>query len=284
MIGKVLKISNNDLYGNVDDREVALFATFIHKKYMNRYAIFTFKNEYAKNKLYCGSIHLKENSIVTFSIRNDEVDYINTFVNQLLSGQVDANEYEIIDVSNINKIELVSNTPIDFERLVDLDNLTIPKEQVAIEEVPTKKPAFLYFLLLISILLLGGVVFLHYNPDFFNVELNKLDCTMNGYDKKVELVYISNAEIKFDKRNELISLNKIDTYTFDDLDTYLDFKDNNKESIYFTINGSYKYDDDNLTLKLIYQDETILYKYDEILKYMKKEGYSCIKGVYNEKS
>ena len=32
-------IDSNDLYGNVDDRQVVIFATFMHVKYMNRYVI-----------------------------------------------------------------------------------------------------------------------------------------------------------------------------------------------------------------------------------------------------
>ena len=52
MNGKILKIVNNDLYGNVDDREIVVFASFVHKKYMNRYVIFTYKDDYEKKKLW----------------------------------------------------------------------------------------------------------------------------------------------------------------------------------------------------------------------------------------
>ena len=50
MNGKILKVSSNDLYGNVDDRMVAVFAAFNHKKYMNKYVIFTYDGEFAKKK------------------------------------------------------------------------------------------------------------------------------------------------------------------------------------------------------------------------------------------
>ena len=35
MNGKILKISNNDLYGNVDDRKVSVYAMFNHLKYIS---------------------------------------------------------------------------------------------------------------------------------------------------------------------------------------------------------------------------------------------------------
>ena len=47
MYGKVLKIANNDLYGNVDDRKVSVFAVFTHIKYMNKYIIFSFYDYFA---------------------------------------------------------------------------------------------------------------------------------------------------------------------------------------------------------------------------------------------
>ncbi len=283
MNGRILKISNNDLYGNADERLVSLFAAFTHKKYMNKYAIFTFTEEYGKNKLYYASIHLKENSIVTFGIREDEKQYIEKFVNDYLNNCVNPSEYEILDLGNINKIELVSSTEVDFNRLIELDNMSIPKETVIVEEeVTTKKPVFLYILLVICLLFLGGIIYLHYNPDILEVKLKKLDCTMEGYDKKIDLPYQSEVTIKFDRNDELDTMNKIDTYTFKDEETYHDFKDNNKESVNFDDTGTYKYDDDTLTLKLIYDNKLIIYQYDEIKRYMKKEGYSCIEGEYNE--
>ena len=282
MYGKILKISNNDLYGNVDERTISLFVAFTHKKYMNKYAVFCFTNEYNKNKLYCASIHLKENSIVTFEIRDEEVEYTKTFVDEFLNNQVNDKEYEIIDISNISKIELVSHTQIDFEKLNELDNLTIQKVAVVEEEPAPKKPIFLYFLLIISFLFLGAVIYLKYNPDILDIKLNKLDCTMTGYDKKLELSYKREATIKFDRKNELLSINKIDTYTFPNADAYNDFKDNNKESTSFDVNGTYKYDDNALTLKTIYEDNLIIYAYDEVVRYMKKEGYDCVEGTYSE--
>ncbi len=283
MYGKILKISNNDLYGNVDDRRVSLFAAFTHKKYMNKYAIFTFTDEYNKNKLYCASIHLKDTSIVTFSVREDEIAYINKFAEELLAGNIDTNEYELIDISNISKIELISNSPIDFNRLIELDNLTIPKDTAQITTVDTpKKPVFLYVLLIICLIFLGGVIYIHYNPSILDVKLNKLDCTMTGYDKKLELPYTSVATVKFDRKNILLSIDKVDTYTFSDNEKYYDFKDNNRESTSFKVEGSYKYNDDDLTLKTIYQDKLIIYEYDEVSRYMKKEGYDCVEGTYTE--
>ena len=282
MHGKILKISSNDLYGNVDDRKVSLFVAFTHKKYMNKYAIFTFTEEFNKKKLYLASIHLKPSSIVTFSIRNDEIDNINKFIDEYLNNSIDESEYEIIDISKITKIELVSNTSIDFDKLKELDDKSIPKIKENKEVLEKKKPVFLYLLLAISILSLIGIIYLHYNPESMVIELPKLDCTISSYNDKLDMPYTKKTELKFDTRKQLRSINTIDTYTFDNKEIYEDFKNNNKESTYFDFAGTYKYDDDALTLKVMYEEIIIITNYNEIERYMKKQGYTCIEGKYNE--
>lgn len=282
MNGKVLKISNNDLNGNNDDRKIAVFAAFIHKKYMNKYAIFAFENELDKKKLAFGSIHLKNDSLVTFDVRPNEKDFINTFVSQYLDNKIDESEYEIIDISNISKIELVSYGQEDFDKLADLDKLSI-KRVVNNEEVDNKKGyGMLYFIIMVLILLLGGITYLYFNPDLFDVELKQLNCSKEGFNETVELNYTSEAELKFNRKDEIDTFNKIDTYTFNNEEDYLNFKDNNEESKYFNISGAYKYNDNKLELKLIYTDKLVIYKYDEVLKYLENNGYTCVEGTYNE--
>ena len=282
MNGKVLKISNNDLNGNNDERKIAVFAAFIHKKYMNKYAIFAFENELDKKKLAFGSIHLKNDSLVTFDVRPNEKDFINTFVSQYLDNKIDESEYEIIDISNISKIELVSYGQEDFDKLADLDKLSI-KRVVNNEEVDNKKGyGMLYFIIMVLILLLGGITYLYFNPDLFDVELKQLNCYKEGFNEIVELNYTSEAELKFNRKDEIDTFNKIDTYKFNNEEDYLKFKGNNEESKYFNINGAYKYNDNKLELKLIYTDKLVIYKYDEVLKYLENNGYTCVEGTYNE--
>lgn len=283
MYGKILKVSNNDLNGNVDDRQAAVYAAFKHNKYMNSYIIFSFVGEYNKKKLYVGSVHLKANSLVVFSIRDAEFEYINKFVNDYMNNMLNPAEYEIINISNMEKIELVSYSEEDFEGLELLDQMSIKRENnVVVEEPKNKKPVFLYILLIFFILLLIGITYLYLNPSLLEIDLKELNCTMDGYDKKVELNYSSSAVVKFDRDDKLVSIDREDTYKFDDIQDYQYFKDNKKESTYFDVDGSYKYDDDSLTLKLIHNDNLIIYDYQEVYNYLKGKGFSCIEGIYHE--
>lgn len=283
MNGKILKISSNDLYGNVDDRQVVVFATFMHVKYMNRYIIFTFKDEYDKKKLYFGSVHVKENSLVVFTVRNEVIEYISEFVNQYLNSSVDKKEYEIIDISKIEKVELVSYNDMECDNLLKLDELSIVKEIKDNENIETeKKPVFLYMLLVFLILLLVGVTYLYLNPEAFMVEYKVLNCNISKFNNELDMSYDKDITVRFDDNDKVTNIEVIDSYIFSTNEIYQDFKINNKQNEYFNIDGVYKYDDDNLELKVIYNDKSIIDSYDEMLGYLEKEGYDCIEGKYYE--
>ena len=156
MYGKVLKVFSNDINGNVDDRKAAVFAAFNHLKYMNRYVIFSIVGE---KKLYYGSVHQKKDSLVVFETSESNLPVIDTFTNSILNGNVNPSEYEILDISTCEKIELISYNQKDFPDLDKLDALTIKREapKKVVKEVKKDNTAILYVLLVIFILLGLGV-------------------------------------------------------------------------------------------------------------------------------
>ena len=281
MYGKELRISSNDLYGNVDERKVIVFACFIHKKYMNKYVIFCFKDEYDKKKLYYGSIHLKNNSLVVFSVKDNIYKYIYDFTLEYLSSLVNSLDYELIDISNISKVELVSYNSVDFDKLEMLDKISIPRASVN-EEVKEKKPVVLYGLLIILLSLLGGITYLYFNPQAFSVEYKTLSCYKEEYNSRLLMKYDTLRELTFTRKSKIRSFKGTDVYTFLDINTYNSFKNENMQEVYFNIDGGYKYNDEDLTLKIFYDEVTIIEDYQEILEYLKKDGYTCEEGSYYE--
>lgn len=283
MNGKILKIHSNDLYGNVDDRQVVVFAVFMHIKYMNRYVIFTFKDEYDKKKLYFGSVHVKENSLVIFAVRNEVFKYVSEFINQYLSSSINKEEYEIKDISKIEKVELVSYNNMECNDLLKLDELSISKEKYTQEvEYKERKPVFLYCLFIFLVLLLGGLTYFYLNPDAFMFEYKMLNCNVLEFNNQLDMSYNKNTIVKFDNKDRVNSIEIIDKYVFSSNEIYQDFKINNRQNDYFNIDGLYKYDDDNLELRIIYNDNSIIESYDEMFGYLEKEGYDCVEGKYYE--
>lgn len=283
MNGKILKISSNDLYGNVDERQVVVFACFNHIKYMNKYVLFTFLGEYNKKKLYYGSVHVKDDSLVIFSVKNDVTNYINTFIDEYMQHRVNANEYQIMDISSINKVVLVSYSEMNFDKLSELDALSIKKEEPKeILQEKEKKPIFLYLVLIVLILLLIGITYFYINPEVFQVKYKSLECTQEKYNDDLMMEYVEKRTVSFDKKDKIDKIEVIDIYTFLDEEEYVLFRDNEKQNEYFKVDGTFKYNDNSLELRIIYQDSSIIDSYDEIKGYFEKEGYDCIEGYYYE--
>lgn len=282
MNGKILRISSNDLYGNIDTREVIVFACFNHLKYMNKYILFTFAGEYDKKKIYYGSIYFKENSIVVFSVNQESLSYIKKFHEEYLQGAVSSKEYEILDISKINKIELVSYNDMACDNLLTLEKISIKKAIKEEENIKNKKSFSLYIILIFLIFLLIGLTYFYINPDMFLKEYKNLVCANKFYNDDLKMSYNEELKVLFDKKDIVSSITVIDSYIFSDRDSYFDFKNNAQENTYFKIPGTFKYNDDLLELKINYNKQSIIDSYSEMKVYLQKEGYHCMEGKYYE--
>lgn len=280
MAGKILKITSNDLYGNVDDRKVVVFACFEHTKYMNNYVIFAFENEYEKKKLGYGSVHLKDNSIVIFSVKDNVKQYIEEFVSEYTSDKVE--NFKILDVSKMKKVEIVSYSEMDYDKLQLLDDKSITREVAHVEGESRKVPVFLYLLIFVLIFFGGGITLLYLKPDMFTIKYKQLVCKDNLYDQELMLYYDIEKDIKFDKNDKLESIDVVKTYTFLDSNSYYDFKDKISQEEYFNNGEAYKFIDEGLKLRLIYQEDNVIDDYDEMLTYMKTEGFGCVEKEYEK--
>lgn len=278
MSGKMLKVSSNDLYGNVDNRNVSIYACFEHTKYMNNYVVFSIDGS---NKLCYGSVHLKEKSLVIFAVKKEIEKYIVDFLEKYINDKLDG--FKIFDINKFNKVELVSYSEMQYDKIDELKNKSIPKEEVKREEIiKTKKPVFLYLLVFVLCMFAIGITILYLKPELFSVKYKELVCTNKLYDNDMKLDYDIEKNIKFDENDKVDGVNVIRNYIFLDSTLYYQFKDEEKHYDYFNDGEGYKYVDDELLFKVIYQENTIIDDYDEMLTYMKKEGYSCIERQYEK--
>ena len=280
MAGKVLKIVSNDLYGNVDDRNVVVFACFCHDKYMNNYVVFAFDGEYDKKKICFGSVHLKNNSLVIFSVKDNIKKYINEFLEEYVSDKLD--DFSILDIGSMEKVELVSYSEMDYDKLSILDEKSIAKMESSDDTAVSKKPIFLYLLLIILFLFLTGLTILYFKPELLVVKYKELVCSDSLYDKELMLNYDMEYDIKFGKKDKVLSIDVNKIYNFVDSNVYYDFKENNRHEQYFNNGEAYKFIDDGLKLKIMYKDTSIIDDYDEMLEYLKREGFSCIEKEYEK--
>lgn len=275
MHGKILKVVSNDLYGNATDKKVVVFACFNHLKYMNKYIMFTYMGEYDKNILYYGSIHEKNKTIVIFKVRPEEEGYINKFREDYLMGIVNDSEYQILDISMMEGVEIVSSTEIECDKLALLEEKSIQRlSNIELEEQDTKKPIFLYVLLVILIVLLGGVTYLYFTDDGSSND-KEMVCSTDKFDNTIMVNYSEERNILYNRNNKIVSITINDKYVFDEETKYNEFKDNKKEQEYFKKNGTFKYDDSKLMLIVSYREDSIIDDIEEMKSYLENNGYSC---------
>lgn len=271
MNGKVLKVFNNNLYGETDEREVILFAAFVHKKYMNKYAIFTFNKELDKNKLYFGSIHMKENSLVTFKVKNEEEEIINSFLSEYENDNLE--EFELIDITSLSKIEFVGYNTKDYLELEMLKDKSIPKGVDYINDEYKKKNPVLKIFVVLLLLAIGFLVYWYLNTGLFKV--NTLKCTKSGYNSNIKLDYDAEKTITFNDNGNVKNIKVIETYKFKSVNSYNNFKNESKHYMYFNYDGNYKYIDETLELKIFYSEENIIKDYEKIKYMYMNDGYTC---------
>jgi len=279
MKGKILRVFNNDLYGKVDDREVIIFAAFIHKKYMNKYAIFIFKNGEEKNKLCYGSIHVKETSLVIFKIREELKSVIDDFLLQYTSGQL--LDYELIDINNLTKVELIGHNQCDYDKILLLEDLSLPK--VTVNNQETQKKLSLGIKILIGLGVLIGIfcAYLAIHPNI--LKSKQLICYKDSYHQETKLNYRENLRIIFDGEDNLWQYNVEEVYYFKSKTSFDNFRSEGKHYIYFHGEGkSYNFLDNNLSLQITYKVQSDINNYDDMKIYLNSAGYRCTEDVYDE--
>lgn len=279
MKGKVLRIFNNDLYGHVDDRQVVVFAAFIHKKYMNKYAIFVFQNEYHQNKLYYGSIHVKENSLVIFKVKPDLKNIFDDFLQQYTNGNL--LDYELIDISNLNKLEIVGYNDMPYDKIILLDDLSIPKAKVEIKQDNSSHSTF-KLIIPIVILIIGAIAaYVFLTPSL--LEKRVLVCSRDNYHDEMRLNFQEKLLITFTGKNHLKQYLVEENYQFRTTLTYQNFKDESRHLLYFSgTDKNYQYDDSNLHLIVSYEKNIDANDLSKLQHQLEQTGFECYEDTYEE--
>lgn len=271
MKGKLLKVFANDLNGTVDDRVVIFFAAFNHKKYSNKYGLFVFKDELNQNKLYFASIHIKDNSLVTFSIKKEQFNIIDAFLEEYTQNKFE--EFELIDITNQSKIELVGYNEKEYNNLMMLYNISIPVEKPK-EVKETKKTNILSILITVLILLVSSFgLYWFFHPRLFNPLV--LNCVTQGTDDILIANFTKTKNITFNKNDLVKDIRISETINFKNEDNYYNYKEGNNHEVYYNNIESFEYIDELQELRIYYLEDSTPKKYDEIKVTLEKEGYVC---------
>lgn len=276
MIGKVINVGEFELKFGNKQREINAYACFKEKKYNTTIIIFGFVGD---NKVYYGNAHVKKDKIVIMKLNQDKSELVNTFIDDLLKD--DLKDYEITKLDNTNMVEIISYNDLDIntDKLKLLDDKTIPKPEIKNEEEKVSNHKLVIFIIL-GLILLIAVSYIFVNRENIFKSKKDYECITSYNHKELDVKVTETRNINF--INNKINIMDIEVdYLFNDKSDYLTFKRNKKEFSYSLYeDGSYKYLDDEATLKMFYNNykENNLNnnnKLKDVINILESKGYKC---------
>ena len=292
MIGKVLKVKQNNLEFGVSDRYVNVLGVFKYKPNANTYIIYTdIDTKY--NLVYYGSGHVRQDIALCMKCRDKvtEEEYIKEYIFKILENEA-LDNFEIINLDNINTLEIIASDQLEVkaEVLTSLRDILLPKKEEVVEEkvIKTKgKKSILPLLLvvvIVAIALGGGYYYL-----FGNISEDTTEKSITCTKKYPHTVLVATIEeenkYNFDNYDKLKSINTTLVYQFNSASyqdfimkgTYYKYMPDDKD-------GGFSKDDDKYTFTTITKEviDTSYNKptnYEEVLSSNKKNGYTCIEEI-----
>ena len=289
MIGKELQVFESQMSFGGKPRMVNVFSLFRYKKSNNIYVVYADVGA-TVSVVYFGSSHIKGNSILCMSPKEEDYEYVKEFIFKIVNKEK-LDGFETLSLDKIDSMEIIAfgHMEIKSDIFNSLVSLTIPKKQdpVKVEE-PVKKESsgsllkFLIFLIIVG----GGAYGVYYYTDWFKpkVSIVKTVSCMKTYSHDTLDAVVEDSRVYNFGTGDM--LNNVDVTTV--------FKFNSKESYEdFTFRGlMYKYmpdkdavggtksDDDNNTYTFIYSLEvTDKYTgpvgYEDVISVSKDDGYQC---------
>jgi len=295
MNGKLVKVKQYNLEFGVKDRYVNILGCFKYLKNGNIYIIYTdIDTKY--NLIYYGSGHLKENVALCMNCReNIEVEIIKEYIYKIINKDSNMNDYEYLSLENIESIEIIASNKIEVkhEVLTTLIEYLIPvskEEEKIITENNKKEKKKKNILIPVLIIIVALTLFY-----FYITLINKKDtltkhitCTKN-YEHTSLTANTNETNIySFNNNDELKTIKSTTIYQFNET-SYQEFifKGTYHKYIPDKEIGNWDKDDNNYIFKVTtneyvnnsYNKPT---KYEEVLTYYKKNGYTCQESLKDE--
>lgn len=280
MIGKVIKISDYNLTYGKEEIHANVYGAFKSIKNGNKYVIYNYvEDKTKKNKVYYGSLFIRNNELVVMLSKDTKEDIIKEFIDSIITNK-GTEEYEIIKLDNINSIQIIDDAPVSFN--VDINTLhekTIPKvEETDKEPKPKKKISITYFFFALFIIVL--ILFFFVNPEVLTGKNIEYICSKNYQHEELNATTAEEIELIFTPKEQITTINITTSYIFNDADEYNTFKNNGYYYQYMEKGDTYKLEDDSYTYKVFSKIETsndyfMPTNKEELITYYEDKDYTC---------
>lgn len=296
MNGKVLKVVEYNLEFGKQARMVNVFGVFRYLSNNNLYIIYRdVLQDY--NYVSYGSSHVKGDTVLSMSCNKEQDEEIIKEYIYKVTNKEKLSNFEIIDLSKITSIEIISSNNLEIKQsvLTDLIKLTIPQEkhkEVLTDKRMSKKRSSVKTLLVLLVLtlLFGGGFYFYSSLNSSDTKIDKnIVCTINYPHDEIASVTVFEEETFYFGNDDLLQTIKKNTrYKFSDEEEYLNFIN---KGLYYKYmpetsdnNGGWSSDDDKLEFKMIEKNNiTESYsgatEYEDVLAEAKSDGYTCSENV-----
>ena len=116
MFGKKIKIYDYKFTYGQETIYINVYGAFRYLKNGNRYIVYSYDNK----KIYYGSFFASDNIGTVMASKDTDKNIVDDFINSILSN-VNKNEYEIIDLKEIDNIQVIEETIFDGN--IDINKL-----------------------------------------------------------------------------------------------------------------------------------------------------------------
>ena len=278
MIGKVLKVNDYKFEYGKETTYINAFGGFKYKKNGNKYIVYSYDN----NKLFYGSLFIKNIAIIIMDTIEDASSIIKEFVDNILDNKINDN-FEVISLNKAETVQIIDEAECTF--VVDvykLKEMTIPKPKSLVnEEVKPEKKRVSVVGIGLFLVFVVAVIFFAVNPQIITGENKNYSCVKNYEHNKLPADVTEKIELVFTNKNKIVSINIIADYKFRDSNYYTEFKDKNYFYQYFHDGDTYKFEDDNKIFRLFSEVDTEVDYFmpedlNDLIKYYKDNGYNCV--------
>lgn len=294
MNGKELKVVEYNLTFGSKARMVNVFGLFKYTKNNGLYVIYADVGT-TYNVVNYATSHVKGDSILAMTPKDTDAEIIKEYIFKVTNGEK-LDGFEILSLDEVNGIEIIASDRLEVkpEVLVSLIDKTIPKKEVVVPEKKKdikkkKSPAKTLLVFIIFLALLAGGAYYYLTIATQNSDAKMLLCKKSSNDNSINAKIEESMNQSFSRNDELDSIETTKVFVFNSSEDYEDFI--NKGTMYKYMpddeDGGYKKDDNAHTFTIIinekvgqsYDKPT---KYEEVLSYNKREGYTCDEKILEE--
>ena len=291
MKGKTLNVIEYNLTYGTKTRQVNVFSLFRYKINNNLYVVYT-DVDTKYELVYYGSSHIKNNSILSMTLKEEEGEIIKEYIYKLTNNQP-LDNFEIIDIKEATGIEIVSSNKLEvkLDIIRKLEELTIEKptppeesKKSAINPEKQKKKSkktLQILLILIFIILLGGGTF-YLTKTYNNTIAKKIICTKTYKHSKLKATIEETNTYNFLMNDILKDVNSTHVYTFNTKRAYESFINTGNIHKYPENVKANSFDQNNENNSITYYSLTNIttsYKepkeYETLINYYMNNGYNC---------